>query len=271
MIILYHANCNDGSASALAAWMKLGDQGHRYIPVIHGNPPPPEVIGEDVIIVDFCYPRDILLNIKAKSILILDHHISAQKDLAAPFPDNSNITAFFNMNKSGAVLSWEYFHPEQPLPLFYQYIQDRDIWTKKHQQSTWLSFGLGVFSQQFRDWQTLIDDPAQLEQAIENGKAVYTFVNIEADKIIASRQYQNIAGFNVPVINGPGFMVSDALHKVLDLEPNAPFAASYSDLLSQNLRVYSLRSDNNREDVSVIAKSLGGGGHRNASSFSVKL
>lgn len=267
MIILYHANCNDGSASALAVWMKLGDPGNSYIPVIHGKPPPKEVTGEDVLIVDFCYPRDILLNMGAKSILILDHHISAQKDLAAPFPPNSNITAHFDMTKSGAVLSWQHFHPNTPLPMLFIYVQDRDIWLNQYQQSTWLSYGLTVFSQRFRDWEVLVHDSPQLNQTIESGKAVYTYLSQETDKIIASRAWQTIAGFSVPVINGPGFVVSDALHRILELEPTAPFAASYSDLLSQGLRVYSLRSADDREDVSVIAKRLGGGGHRNASSF----
>ncbi len=271
MIILYHANCNDGSASALAAWMKLGDQGHSYIPVIHGRPPPKEVLSQDVLIVDFCYPRNILMNMGAKSICILDHHISAQKDLAQPFPANTNINAFFDMTKSGAVLTWEYFFPDTKLPLLFEYIQDRDIWLNQYPQSTYLTFGLSIFSQQFRDWQALIDEPAKLDQAVEDGKAVHSYLKIEINKIIATRTWQTIAGFVVPVVNAPGFIVSDALHRVLELDEKAPFAASYSDIVSQGLRVYSLRSMDDREDVSVIAKKLGGGGHRNAASFTQAL
>jgi oligoribonuclease NrnB/cAMP/cGMP phosphodiesterase (DHH superfamily) len=271
MIILYHANCNDGSASALAAWLKLGDQGHSYLPVIHGKPVPKEVIGQDVIIVDFCYSRQTLLNMQAKSIHILDHHISAQKDLAAPFPADSHISAHFDMTKSGAVLSWEYFLPDEPLPMLYKYIQDRDIWINQYPQSTWLSYGLSVFSPAFRDYKTLIDEPDTLAQTINGGKAVFAYLTLEADKIIANRKIQTIGGFQVPVINSPGFLASDTLHRILKMDLNAPFAASYADLLSQGIRVYSLRSMEDREDVSVIAKKLGGGGHRNAASFIVPL
>lgn len=82
---------------------------------------------------------------------------------------------------------------------------------------------------------------------------------------------QHIAGFTVPVINAPGFMNSDALHRILELEPDAPFTASYSDNLAQGIRNYSLRSMDEREDVSLIAKQLGGGGHRNAAAFTASL
>lgn len=83
MKILYHANCKDGAGAALAAWMKYGDEGHEYIPVQYGGEPP-NVDGEKVMILDFSYPRDILIAISksAKSITLIDHHKTAQADLA---------------------------------------------------------------------------------------------------------------------------------------------------------------------------------------------
>lgn len=271
MIILYHANCNDGSTSALAAWMKLGDAGHRYIAVMHGQPPPKEVVGEDVLIVDFCYAKDVLLNMGAKSIHILDHHISAKKDLSSPFAADKNITFHFDMTKSGAVLTWEYFFPDQTAPMLFQYVQDRDIWNNVFAESAWLSFGLEVYSQNFRDWRQLVDDEQQLKQTISNGKAIFTFIQQECAKIMKSIEYMDIAGHQVPVVNAPSFLASELLHNILLEQPNAPFAVSYSDMLDQGVRYFSLRSEDHRQDVSTIAKQLGGGGHRNASGFSVQL
>lgn len=271
MIVLYHANCNDGSASALAAWLKLGDDGHRYIAVTHGKAPPDAVKGQDVLILDFCYPRDVLENMGAKSIHILDHHISAQKDLSTPFAKEKNISYHFDMTRSGAALSWAYFFPDKPLPRLFQLVQDRDIWTNAFEQSAWLSYGLEVFSRDFRDWQQLIDADDALEEAIDNGHAIYRFVQQEADKLMQSRVVMSIAGHQVPVVNAPGFIASDLLHNILKLEPSVPFAAAYCDIIDQGVRYYSLRSEDGREDVSVIAKSFGGGGHRNASGFSVPL
>ena len=33
----------------------------------------------------------------------------------------------FDMNRSGAMISWEYFHLERPIPDLFRYIQDRDL------------------------------------------------------------------------------------------------------------------------------------------------
>ena len=63
----------------------------------------------------------------AESLLVIDHHKTAQKELC-DIPKKYQI---FNMNKSGAVLAWEYFFPDEEVPLLFLYIQDRDIWTKK--------------------------------------------------------------------------------------------------------------------------------------------
>ncbi|NQZ07674.1 MAG: hypothetical protein HRT35_10980 [Algicola sp.] len=251
--------------------MKLGDQGNSYIAVSHGKPPPTEVVGEDVLIVDFCYPRDILLNMKAKSVLILDHHISAQKDLADPFPPHCNITAYFDMTRSGAMICWQHFFPDSDVPLLIKYVQDRDIWINDYPQSAYLTYGLSVFSEQFRDWRALIEDTDKLQEAVNAGESIFTFIHQQSQRIVASRKRQNIGGFDVPVINAPGFMASDILHIVLIEDPSAPFVASYSDILDQGVRSYSLRSEDHREDVSLIAKKYGGGGHRNASGFSIAL
>ena len=130
MKFLYHANCNDGSGAALAAWMRFGDEGHEYIPVQYGAPPPEIAKGESVCILDFSYSREVLREMAktANSILVLDHHKTAQEALSEPFDKELNISTEFDMSKSGAVLTWEKFHPGKPLPELFAYLQDRDLW-----------------------------------------------------------------------------------------------------------------------------------------------
>lgn len=270
MIILYHANCNDGSAAALAAWMHLGDDGHQYIGVSHGRPAP-DVKNQDVLMLDFCYSRDILIGLQAKSIFILDHHLSAQKDLSAPFPDHCNISYEFDLNRSGAVMSWQYFFPNEPIPKLFALIQDRDIWLNKMNEGPYLSYGLSIIDSDFRAWKKLVDDKNLLAETINAGKAIAAFINKQIALIIPTCRFQQVAGFDIPVVNAPGFMVSDLVNQLLIHYPQAPFAAAYTDLLDIGMRNYSLRSDNSREDVSVIAKQFGGGGHRNASGFNIPI
>jgi uncharacterized protein len=73
-----------------------------------------------------------------------------------------------------------------------------------------------------------------------------------------------IGGFDVPVANLPYTLSSDAGHLMAQ---NEPFAACYWD--TPDGRVFSLRSSDAGQDVSAVAKSYGGGGHRNAAGFQV--
>jgi oligoribonuclease NrnB/cAMP/cGMP phosphodiesterase (DHH superfamily) len=75
-----------------------------------------------VYILDFSYDEETLRNLYKKvEVVVLDHHKTAEKDLK----DLS--FAKFDMNKSGAMMAWEYFHPEKEVPLMIRYIQDRDL------------------------------------------------------------------------------------------------------------------------------------------------
>lgn len=79
-----------------------------------------------------------------------------------------------------------------------------------------------------------------------------------------------IGGYDVPVANLPYTLASDAASKMAaDFEDGRFFAATYYDTGTD--RVYSLRSCPHGMDVSQIAASYGGGGHRNAAGFKIPL
>ena len=58
--ILYHKNCEDGFGAAWVAWKALGDQA-EYIPVQHSEMPPELPDRSRVTIIDFSYPRDVII------------------------------------------------------------------------------------------------------------------------------------------------------------------------------------------------------------------
>ena len=63
----------------------------------------------------------------ANSLLIIDHHITAQNDLIE-IPNENKI---FDMNHSGAYLTWKYMFSDDNIPMLIRYIEDRDLW--KHE------------------------------------------------------------------------------------------------------------------------------------------
>ena len=279
MKVLYHAHCNDGAAAALAVWLKYGDaQGPwppdlddpprkiEYIPVQYGQDPPEVLAGEEVFIVDFSYKRDVLIEMAkvAFSVLVLDHHKTAEAELKDLIGDNIEVR--FDMTKSGAVMAWEYFH-ESPVPKLFQVIQDRDLWRFEMGEYTKFCHKGLQLHPEWRTWMTLRPNDLARE-----GMAVNTFLELQSAKIIDDGPVRwDVTGDIVPVYNLPGFMLSDTLHAALEKYPDAPFAVGYFDKVDECKRVYSLRSRENGADVSEIAKRHGGGGHVYAAGFSVNI
>jgi hypothetical protein len=80
VIVIYHGNCADGFGAALAVKNALGVENIEYHAGVYQQDPP-DVEGKHVIMVDFSYKPSVVnkMHDDAMSILILDHHVSAQK------------------------------------------------------------------------------------------------------------------------------------------------------------------------------------------------
>ncbi len=141
-VVLYHANCYDGSASAFAAqhyFKTVKNSDVKCIALSHGDAVPvDEIAGKNVLIADFSFKRPVMERdlVTAKRVLVLDHHVSAKNDLA-DLPG-----CFFEMEMSGASMSWRYFFDPVPVPRLIRAIQDRDIWAWEHEESRPLTAAL---------------------------------------------------------------------------------------------------------------------------------
>ena len=254
--ILFHANCPDGFGAAYSAWKKFSNDA-IYIPVFHGEPLPELQVGADVYIIDFAYDRDTLIDLsQSHAIQVIDHHKTAQEDL------EGLDFAIFDMNQSGAVLAWKYFHPDTEVPLLLQYIQDEDIWNWALPQAREVCTALQLYPMTFESWDNL-----SVEELKKEGKVALAFKQKQIKKLIKRADIHNIAGYMVPVVNSPLF-ISELGNELCKAYPEASFSASYSDLKGR--RKWSLRSIG-EFDVSRVCKEFGGGGHRNASGFSTSI
>lgn len=120
-LVLYHKNCIDGFLASLFAKKRFPTA--EMIAVEYGTEPP-LVDQREVLVLDFCYDRSTLLNLhsKAKSLKVLDHHITAMNRC-------SDLDfCLFNLDKSGASLSFEFFNQKQNhLPLLVALVEFRDL------------------------------------------------------------------------------------------------------------------------------------------------
>lgn len=297
-LCIYHGGCADGFTAAWAVWKRFGET-FDYHPGVYQNPPP-DVAGRDVVIVDFSYKRDVLQSMlqsgdvhQANTILILDHHKSAAEDLAGlnrpregGFDVSANydpetwrrawedwadwpVRAIFDMNRSGAGLAWDFFHPGKPRPELVSYVEDRDLWRFKLPASREVNAFVFAHAYDFATWDELASKcDRDMEGVRKAGAAIERKHHKDVAELVAENAYtMKIGGIVVPVCNLPKTLTSDAgalMCNGLNGEFKPAFAACYWD--TPEGRVFSLRSIGDF-DVSAIAAQYGGGGHKNAAGF----
>lgn len=297
-LVIYHANCADGFTAAWAVRQALDAE---FYPGVHGEAPP-EVAGRDVILVDFSYPPAVLHEVrkKARSVLVLDHHKSAEADLPAcasgkldaltvfrmdapewtarktwdyvqscVYQDQcegapyANVYALFDMDRSGAGIAWDFFHPGVPRPELIDHVEDRDLWRFALPGTREIQAAVFSYPYEFDVWDLLMETPMETLRA--QGVAIERKHHKDVAELVKVAKRQMVIGhYDVPVASLPYTLASDAGHL---MAKGKPFAACYYD--KDDGRVFSLRSTDQGVDVSEVAKLYGGGGHARAAGFRV--
>lgn len=263
-LLIYHGDCQDGFGAAWSVWKRHADR-FDYYPGVHHHQPP-DVAGRELFLADFSYPLNIMeaLLTSAASVTIIDHHASAEKTIA-PLIEAGYVKGIFDMEKSGAMLTWEWFHPEEKPPRLLKYIQDRDLYRFDLPFSREITSALYSFEYDFQIWETLM--ASDLEQLKADGIAIERKHQRDIRQLLkANTRRMCIGGYDVPVANLPNTMVSDAANLLAEGEP---FAACYWD--TADGRVFGLRSRKGGVDVAEVATGYGGGGHKHAAGFRIDL
>lgn len=287
-VCVYHFPCDDGFASAWIAKKKWPDI--ILAPTNYGLPFPEKDINgqlfdiedKNVLIADFSYKRAELaaLGERARSIVVLDHHKTAEAELvdfnrlAFFAPEAAQITGVvvhFDMERSGAALTWRFCFPDEPPPLMIQCIEDRDLWRFALPYSRAFSLFLKSHPHNLDVWTGIAETMAALPQdVIDEAMAIERFYDRQIADIIPTATFKTIGKWKgIPVAHAPYAFASDVAHQLLKKHPDAPFAAVVVDAYGG--RTWSLRSEDGRQDVSEVAKQFGGGGHRNAAGFRVPV
>lgn len=292
-IVIYHGGCNDGFGAAWACHKKWGygtqhddgDHGNiEYVPMGYSDKLP-DIAGKNVLFVDFSLKRDAMIaaSKEAKSIVVLDHHKTAEAELdewiqlsnvennfesIGEFIYDGQIMAFFDMQKSGARLAWEFCFPGTEPPALIQYVEDRDLWRFTFNSTHAYTKALSAYPQTFEQWTLIAEDSAV--DIVNEGEAIARYHDKMVKDACANAYEVEIGGHIAIAVNVPYFLGSDCAHELLQRDKIRvyPFAA-YWLKRGDGAVQWGLRSEDSRMDVSEIAKKLGGGGHRNAAGFMV--
>ena len=286
-LVVYHDNCADGFGAAWAAYKKFGADGAEYLPMNYNDKRvelhdehlsfPVALAGRDVYILDFSFKPEVIdAMLKVTNYVTwIDHHLTAFKDFNFdPTPtqrvdhvdQDLNWDVILDPNKSGCVLAWEHFHPNDDIPNLLRYIEDRDLWRWKYTSTRDLATGLRSKPFTF-EWFDFANE--NLSEVMNKGTAMNELFD---------QQLADITKYPVPTSL---YAVEGSCGRFgMSVNCTPQFASEAGNVLAQLSGTFgmtwcagdegqvfvSLRSIGDY-DVSVIAKAYGGGGHKNAAGF----
>ena len=311
-IIFYHAGCPDGFGAAYAAWRQFGELA-SYRPVFHGQVPSLEsVAGRQVFILDMAFSREQLTAMAevAVSVQQLDHHISARDawiDELGPAADGLQrwshpelpLTVSFDMNKSGARLAWEFFHPDLPMPWPLRHVEDRDLWRFALPATRSFCRALQLLPFEFNTWDLVMQQAGtpgsrRYQDMLAEGEAIERFYQAEIDRLSGSTLVMPVQlpggaiGREHAVRQGQPFIEDGQgvwrLIPGLAINANGLFTSELGERLADKCGsfalVWNLASDGmvraglrakGQVDVAKMAERYGGGGHRDAAGFEMPV
>jgi len=173
---------------------------------------------------------------------------------------------YFDQQKSGARLAWEFFHPNTEIPPLISYVEDRDLWNWKIDNSKEFNTAMDDTAFVFEDWDKLLLDN-NIVTHIEKGRTLSNYKTKLSNDIASKAQRRLWLDKTIYIVNSPLF--ASEVGNILASKPECHFAFVWYYNHEKRIFSVSLRSDAPKNvDVSVVAKMYGGGGHACASGFS---
>lgn len=188
----------------------------------------------------------------------------------------------FDISKCGAVLTWEYFFPDEPVPAFLLYVQDRDLWQWLQPKSKEINEAFG----HIRHGQTrnqIISEMTRLS-SFSQKDLMYHFETLGQMLLAPKRERSQLLANNAHWVNAWGyrflaapldshdaFYYNEVMEILYTENPESPFVCTYINLGNEYKLSFRSRQTYDSFDVSKLARSLDGGGHENAAGAKLKM
>jgi len=259
--VIYHANCSDGFCAAWLMHKRYPDA--EYIPMNYGvKLDLTKFENEDIIyFLDFSLKRPVMLELAeiVHKIIVLDHHKSAEAELI-DLPENIEVT--FDMEKSGAMITYDYFNIDDLEVLeLVSYVQDRDLWKFELPNSKNISAYIQAVEFTFETYDYLCYQAPLAEKALM-GSAILLKIRQQVALAVKHATYFKLGNYKIKAVNS----TVNFSEVAGELAEGELFGVAWF-YRSDGKYQYSLRSSEKGMDVSLIAGTYGGGGHKHAAGF----
>jgi oligoribonuclease NrnB/cAMP/cGMP phosphodiesterase (DHH superfamily) len=254
----------------------------------YDDPVPWELINKSrkLIVVDFSLEREdmekvLLSQNEFGHVLWIDHH--EPKKGVYDWLDIESYTDYSGF-KAGCYLAWEYFFPDEPLPLVVSCVSDRDLWNFRNPYTKAVVEYLNLKNYTALDmvWQYLLDPTEEdfVDEFVTQGQLLFDAKIARLTKAIKDNGFEGFfEGHKTLFINHPAEEASelgeigrtfgfDIVYCFIDKVVEA--VREDKSKYAQMIRKVSLRSIDS-VDVAEIAIARGGGGHKKAAGFSIAL
>ena len=296
-VVCYHSPCNDGMMAATVCATKWPSA--RYMPVNYNEEVDPlDFKGMKVLTVDFCFQKRQLESVlsECKGLVILDHHVTSQEilkrdgdALGIEFMDES-ITldsldddakcCYFDMNRSGAVLTRDWVFADRTLPaelsvpdlMFALALsQDHDLWRLEMRDTNEFYWGLQLHTNGPIELAAKFKQEGITRQIIDAGRSIKEFIEIKAKMAVDEARPVTVRNpkdghlYDAMAASVPTYMFS---HVGGSLARKSHSGLGMCWNWSRGVYYVGFRSYERygivAVDCSKLAESYGGGGHKKA-------
>ena len=243
MLCIYHLADHDGKGSAAIVGQKF--KGVEFLGLNHDMEVPVDEIKkhDKIVVCDISLPMDLMFELnESKDLTWIDHHVSSIEEYEKKIKEGKNEIKGVRQSGTAAImLTWQYFFPEKEVPEGVRLLALNDIFDlrdKKVRPFEYAFQALGVNKPKDKSWRDLFAGKLNVDEMVKKGEAIANMPQGYSefyDGVKTIKNYDFMCNF---FMNGKN---------------------------SWNLSFYTAKDD---VDVSKIASSFGGGGHRKAAGAS---
>lgn len=286
-LVLTHYNCVDGCSCELIFKSIFGDDA-LYVPVDHSDYDPKfkdtyevfkskveNIKNADVYMSDICLPPEWIEHFLANNnkVIILDHHNTAipyvekfEDRIANGEKLNMEIVFSKDNSESGAMLTWKYLKPNEPIPEVIKYICDGDRWEFKYKNTK--AFYAKINEKNPKDNVDVLSElifasnPEKLNEFVKDGLIIREAYMKEVESYLPYAKPIKLFGRKGGIVQAPKEYISELGNLLANHFDGFGLVVDLSnDIVKCSLRSVAPNI------VSDIAKKMGGGGHEQASAF----
>ena len=271
MLCIYHLADHDGKGSAAIVGKKYKNV--EFFGLNHDMDAPSDLIEkhDEIVICDISLPMDTMFRLnETKDLIWIDHHVSMIEEYENRIKDGAKEIKGLRRNGTAAImLAWEYFFPDEKVPEGVKFLALNDLFDLRDKRVRPFEYAfqsLGVNKPTDKNWKDLFSGKISVDEMVKKGEAILSYIKNRNHRLCKAMSFDSTyMGYKCICANMPqGYSeFYDGVKNIKDYDFMCNFFMNGKN--AWNLSFYTAKDD---VDVSKIAATFGGGGHKKAAGAS---